>query len=517
MYNFIDVNESQTAAFLPAEALRLNGMYLEYELMGYRTLYVKGRESLSPDINMTELSSRDGARIKNRRFPARIITVGYQLIAASPEDFRSKYNKLGKILNVENAELDFNDEKDKYFIGTPSKFDDVPEGRLAVESEFEIMCFDPFKYSMVEQKAVLASDSDEIKINYKGSYKSYPKLVFKPKSDLGFACFIKDSGKVIQLGDAQELDGVNNAKSEILISDRFTSVLSNWKLNSAKVISFTSNGSAVSTMQTGTVTAREDRHGSKMICPSGYGTPNVFGGPSITRAIPADRTGHVGAKNWTYTVDHNFSVSAASQLGAVQFIVTGLVNGVKKVIAAAAYSKNELSNKGWGWLYVNERNVKGYIPISDLTTENRITGHTGARVEIKKFGPTVTFNFGGQTYEFADAEIANAEATEVSIFFVSTKGYAPIDTNGVYSVRFTSHSVDSYEDVPNKFAAGDVVTAECRSADITVNGLSQQGLGALGNDWEDFYLTPGENTVKCICSSWAAKPDYEIRYREVWL
>lgn len=517
MYNFIDVNAKQTNKPLPAEALMINNKYLENEILGYRTLWVKGRESLSRDIDTIEVSSRDGARVKNKRFPIRVITIGYQLIASSVEDFRAKYNKLGGLLNVEDAELIFNDEKDKFFIGTPSKIGDVPEGRLSIEAEFEIMCFDPFKYSVREFDVMSGNSSDEVVINYKGTYKSYPQLIAKAKSDLGFVGFIKDTGKIIQIGDAQELDNVNKAKSETLISDRFMSVLSDWKLNSAKIISFTNASSNISTMQTGTVAIKNDRHNTPMITASSYGAFNVFGGPSLTKEIPVDRTGHKGAKNWTFAVDHNFSVNSASQFGAVQFLVTGLVNEKKATIAAASYSKNEYNNRGWGWLYVNDRNVKSYISVPDVTTENRITGHTGGRVEIKKFGPTVTFNFAGQTYEFSDAAIASAEATEVSIFFVSNKGYTSIDLNGVYSVKFTSHSVDNFEDVPNKFGGGDKIIADCKSAEIKVNGLFQQGFGALGNDWEEFYLTPGENTIKCVCSSWATKPDYEIRYREVWL
>ena len=517
MYNFIDVNAKQINTPLPAEAMKINNKYLENEIPGYRTLWVKGRESLSPDIKTLDVTSRDGARLKYRRFPVRTITVGYQLIASSVEDFRLKYNKLGGILNVEDAELIFNDEKDKFFIGTPSKIGDVPEGRLSIEAEFEIMCLNPFKYSVREHVATPASETSDIVIDYKGAYKSYPQLIAKAKSDLGFVGFIKDTGKIIQIGDAQELDNVNKAKSETLISDRFTSVLSDWKLNSAKIISFTNADSNISTMQTGTVAIKNDRHSTPMIAASSYGSFNVFGGPSLTKEIPTDRTGHKGAKNWTFAVEHNFSVNSASQFGAVQFLVNGLVNGKKSTIAAASYSKNEYNNRGWGWLYVNDRNVKSYISIPDVTTENRITGHTGGRVEIKKFGPTVTFNFAGQTYEFSDADIASAEATEISIFFVSDKGYTPIDLNGVYSVKFISHSVENFEDVPNKFGGGDKILADCNSSEITVNGLSQQGLGALGNDWEDFYLEPGKNIVKCVCSSWATKPDFEIIYREVWL
>ena len=103
MYNFIDVNEVSAGAFLPAEALMLNGEYIEDLIEGYRTLSVTGREALSPELNTYETGVRDGAKLLNRRYPARIITVKYQLIAASSEAFREAYNKLGDILNRINS------------------------------------------------------------------------------------------------------------------------------------------------------------------------------------------------------------------------------------------------------------------------------------------------------------------------------------------------------------------------------------------------------------------------------
>ena len=81
MYNFVDTIEHTSEAVLPAEAMSFNGEYIENLIDGYRTLYIKGRDTLSPEIEIGEVGVRDGAYLKNKRFPARIITVGYQLLA----------------------------------------------------------------------------------------------------------------------------------------------------------------------------------------------------------------------------------------------------------------------------------------------------------------------------------------------------------------------------------------------------------------------------------------------------
>lgn len=132
MYSFVDIKETSEGITLPSEAMQINGEYLENLVAGYRTLSVSGREALSPEIESFHTGIRDGSSRKSRRYPERIITVKYQLISKSNEEFREAYNKLGGVLNMEDAQLVFRDEPDKYFIGTPSLVEEVEQGRNAV-------------------------------------------------------------------------------------------------------------------------------------------------------------------------------------------------------------------------------------------------------------------------------------------------------------------------------------------------------------------------------------------------
>ena len=177
MYNFIDVNEVSDGVVLPSEALKINGAYIEDQIAGYRTLTVSGREALSPDVVSYTTGIRDGSKLKSKRYPERIITVQYQLIAESNEAFREAYNKLAAILDVEDAELIFNDEQDKFFVGTPCTIGTVQPGTNSVVGEFEILCTDPFKYSVIEYEAEPDLSENSILVDYGGTYKAYPTLV----------------------------------------------------------------------------------------------------------------------------------------------------------------------------------------------------------------------------------------------------------------------------------------------------------------------------------------------------
>lgn len=236
MYNFRDTNEDLILQEIPKEALQLNGEFLETQIEGYRTLYVQGREALSPEINTYEVGTRNGEIRKSKRYPARTITVGYQLLAEDAEAFREAYNKLGGILNVNDAELIFNDEPDKFFIGTPSKVSEVDPGSNSVKAEFEILCLDPLKYSVTEYEAEpLDDDKGTILIDYGGTYESFPILeadfyketedddtALTGHGDCGYVAFFNEDEKIIQIGDPDEEDGSNEyAKSQTLINQTF--------------------------------------------------------------------------------------------------------------------------------------------------------------------------------------------------------------------------------------------------------------------------------------------------------
>ena len=50
--------------------------------------------------------------------------------------------------------------------------------------------------------------------------------------------------------------------------------------------------------------------------------------------------------------------------------------------------------------------------------------------------------------------------------------------------------------------------------------MLNQSLGALGNDWEDFYLKKGLNQIGFAFSEWTPSeyaPEFKIKYREVFL
>lgn len=555
MYNFVDTNGYAEGTALPSEALKINGAYLENKVTGYRTLYVKGREMLAPDIETYETGVRDGSTLQSKRFPARTITVGYQLIASSAEAFRAAFNALNAALDVEEAELIFADELDKFFIGTPFGRGDVPAGRNAVTGEFGILCADPFKYSVQEYEVTpTLDDGTTFAIQYNGTYRSYPTLVAEfadedddttggltGNGDCGYVAFLSDDAAIIQLGDPDEPDTEDYAKSQTLTKQIFTSynatVAAKWPINTGRTSS-----SAVTA--TGTVVVGKDAENIRMLVANSYGTGTEWHGPSITRTIPADASGHVGAKNFRLSYKQRMCMGQGKkdtkQRGLFQCLLVNVSGSKRTIVAGLSVNKNKTGKQALLKLYVNGKTV--HTRYIDLTYHNKYFGYKKVVTEkikkkgkvvkkkriiqpvlsstIQKYGKTVTFNIGGIKKAFKVSAIANTEVHEITFLMGKYASVRPLTYNGLFWAKFISDSCETFRDIPNKFSAGDVVEADCEDGEIYLNDARAPELGALGNDWETFYLEPGANQIGVVWSDWVpagSAPNCKIRYREVFL
>lgn len=546
IYNFVDTIEASGNAVLPSEALKLNGEYIENLIPGYRTLHVAGREALSPELDYVETGIKDGAKRKYKRYPARYITVTYQLLAESNKAFRDAFNALGSILDVEDAEMIFADEPDKYFTGTPSEFGEIEPGKNAVIGEIVFFCEDPFKYSVKEYEVEAATDDGlYFAVDYNGTYNSYPELqaefyneeeadgetknTLTGSGDCGYVAFFNEYEKIVQLGNPDEAEGEALEEAQTLVNQTFskstswgTAVQNLFPLNSGIVTSD-------SVVQTGTFKIGKSHsdagENDYYLTPNSYGSGAKWHGPSITRIIPVDATGNVGATNFNYSWRQKMAIgsgtNAQKQRGAFQ---TLLIDANGKIIAGVNIYKGDSGKKAKLQFYLNGE-VKETISI-DLSLNNKYFGQitkTNKAVRtssIVKSGQSVTFNIGGIQRTYRDSAIAESVVAKFTMTLTKKENYTPLSYNGVFWVKFVKNNCETWRDVPNKFSANDIVVADCMEGKIYLNDAESPQLGALGNDWEEFYLRPGLNQIGVAYSDWVEDnyaPTFKIRYREVFL
>ncbi|MCH4001032.1 MAG: phage tail family protein [Lacticaseibacillus paracasei] len=133
---------------LPAEAMLIDGQYIENLVPGYRTLQVGGRELLKQSATSNVIGISDGETLEYVRNPSREITVGYQLIADDDDAFRTAFYKLSGILHGDTHQVSFNDDLSVYWNAVLTDVDDVPKGRNAITSSFTLFVPDGVAHSV---------------------------------------------------------------------------------------------------------------------------------------------------------------------------------------------------------------------------------------------------------------------------------------------------------------------------------------------------------------------------------
>ena len=347
MYEFVDTIEEAGLPGLPAEAMSINGVYLENEVPGYRTLHVSGREAMSQELMSTTAGMRDGEIYQGRHLPSREITVTYQIVASTPEDYRDAYNLLnGYLREAEQAQLIFADEPDKFFVGTFKEAGEVEPGRNAVVGTLTFFCADPCKYSVEEYEAELQTgeDGDYFVVDYGGTYPAFPVLgvEFYQSEDTdnndgncGFVAFINDKGKVLQFGNPEEPDATAEKVAELIatadqrpsstqiITEAFNATGS-WAVNAGYTTVDTYVQSGTLKCAVFPTTAAYD----KAIQANSYGSDSAvqYHGPSACRTIPAPKQkGTTGTRSadfsWTWAARFcasNVTATAKAQQGCLQ-------------------------------------------------------------------------------------------------------------------------------------------------------------------------------------------------------
>lgn len=559
MYDFIDVNEEQTNTHLPAEAVSINGTYLENIVAGYRTLYVKGRESLGIELNNYSVGTADGERIKGKRYPARTLTVGFQLIADSDTEFRRRFNQLNNILSLDEADFVFNDETDKFFAGYPIMNAAVQEGRNAVTGEWQIYCAYPFKRS-VQMRTLSSEDATGVVVDnnsatftfdYGGGIPAKPILRatfagakvggdYNEDGDCGYVAFLNQDESIIQLGNPEVMSVETTDKSETLVNSVFNS-LTGW------------------THDTGIhVEAVNDANWNKGAgqvsqCATGTGTLSRSIAGAINFDFDITQRLYVGLTRETFTFkallkngDQTVAGYVIEKTGSgttarVNYIVDDTVVGTDNFDVARYNTHFGLCNATPIYVTYEDQTLV-YKPSTgnvfntggtyswETTTRTVLTGYNYTQSNlnsgIKKDADVVTFSIGNlPDRTFKASTIAGVAVSEIVFDLAGNFANAIKGFMGVASCAFIRNAAP-FADIPNVFTSGDIVLADCSDANVylyrsgSAIGHLEPQYGALGNDWENFEIKVGQNVIRAVWSDWVNenyKPKIEILFNEVYV
>lgn len=492
---------------LPVDSVSINSNYIEDQVTGYLTLKAVGREILAKEIRDAARPS-DGSILLDTRYPARSITVNFIIKRDSMANMRASMDKLKAILNTNDATVIFNGDADYYYIGTPSLNEEITEGWNAIVGSYTINCFDPFKYSVTEYTTV--ASNGQFNVTYNGTYKAYPTFITQfasspnadgdetSTSECGFVGFVDQREHVLQFGDPDETDWSDVTYPATVPVNKKFSTTSGWTTNNSGVIFGT---------QVGTIAVNST---NKYMYPSGYGTTSDYHGPSLSKIITGESE-PIG-KNFNFSWKQKFTATKA-QFGGIEILLWNNNSGTRTLVGGVRLHKNTKDTKVVVYMYVGATSYKGKFTVD--------CSKIGAG-SMKKIGNKVTFTVGGKTYSYASDNITDLIANEITFHFLRFKSKTAVGSNFVYNCKLQRLSFDNYEDVQNIFAPGDVLTVNTQDAGVYLDDGSATVpatyLGALGNDWEDFYLAPGPNTIAADYSDFTTDPPtFTMKYRERFL
>ena len=512
MYSFVDITTAQGGSSnLPSEAMKYNGVYLEDEIPGYRTLYVQGRELMEAEVEDQEITGIDGSVYYGKTYPPRTITVGYQLIAEDNDAFRSAFNKMNKILHTEQVQVMFADETDKYFIGTKVGSESPDPGMNAIVSEFEIYCPDPRKYSttLKEFTATVGDDGNlECEITNDGSVPASINYEIINHQDNGYIGIVSESG-IMEFGKKEEADGEDYEQDEVLLylSD-FLSAPDDTTGTDVMKPNYGCKGTL----------AQKSWFDNTFL---GLGTVgdivgNANGGMR-TVEIPVDSEGEAGAKNW-YTYLHLiFYAGLMGQTG--EFNINWLTEDNKLIAGLNWYKTDKVGNTGYYELWANGKRLKQYkFQCNHLHTQNPWYWDWG-HCDLRKEGDKLTFFYWGNYPSFIIPEIKDMVCKKIQIHMMqwgNQTGNKFMSYMGLNVFNFRKSHVEKWRDVPNRYSAGSTVTIDGEYGKFYVNDMPKQEDEILGTQY--FKAPPGESTVSFHFSTWnTAKPTVKVMIREAWL
>lgn len=508
MYAFVDtVNSGIVGTNLPTEAMSYNGVYLENEIDGYRTLSVTGRELMESEVTDQEVDGMDGSYYRYKTTPARTITIKYQLRARGSREYREAFNKMNKLLSGEQVKVIFNDESDKYFIGTKTSNTQVDGGSNNVIGEIEIYCSDPRKYSTTE-KEFTATDGI-LNIVNEGTVPVSIDYDVQTTSETGYIGLISEEG-IMQYGKVEELDGESYEKSEWLasIKDFYNC---NDDIGGTDIMhpTYGTNGTLI----------EHTWFGNKFIGLGSAGTKkgNANGGLR-TLVLPADSSGDTsGAKNFYCWFHLCFYAGLMGQTG--EMCINFLTEDDKLICGCNWYKTDSVGNTGHYEIWANGKVLKNWeFTTSHLQAQNPFYYKWGS-CDVLKEGANIRFFFWARYYNFYIPEIENMKCAKIQIAvkqwgdrggnkFMSMIGFDVID--------FEKMNVEKWKDIPNRYPSGTNITIDGKSSHIYVNGMARPEDEVLGTQY--FKASVGTSEVKVACSEWTkSQPIVKAKIREAWL
>lgn len=451
--------------------------------------------------------TRKGVDFRYTTYKQKSIPMPFTMIG----DLEEKHDKLMDILNVgEPKELIFESLPDRVFYAIPSGDLDFSEDGPLGEGTITWIVPDGIAHATTEKSFQASENSDgilEATIINGGTEDAPVSYEITHNHENGFIGIVSEYG-AIQLGKVQEADGENYQQNEVLIDglQPFLDAPDDHGTNYMHP-DHDMGGSLSSIDNTAIV-----------IGSMGDGQPGKWCGGMKTITIPADSESEVGAQNFYCYLNWWFETGLMGQ--TAEQSIAFLTADNKVICGYSLYKSDMTGNTAHLEYWLNGKMIRdiAFTP-SMLQSQNPFDNARGHQ-DILKEGDTVRYHWWGSYPCYSDPAIKDMVCTKIQIAFTQyygrNLGDQYVTRNSIRSLRFQKMNVEKWRDVPNRYAAGDVVTIDGAATKVYQNGMNITGDEITGSKY--FLAPPGETKVQFFFSDFSEpKPTVKAKIREAFL
>lgn len=387
--------------------------------------------------------------------------------------------------------------------------------------------YSPSYVNAVEYVSSEAGYSDIIEVSNNGTAETYPQFTFTMNGENGLVGLLHEDGSILQFGNPENADGKDITKSlelgvnqsfwgntlnpDIAVNTGFKSV---WNPTPPNQI----RGSWDMTTNVNSVAPHY----------AGVADIGVWHGPTMMMDIKApynnDRNNEVEAR-----MGFMFDNDVKYRRGRNEFSVFD-ENG-NPIMTTILSDANAVSNTIQFELWY-KGNKLGEVSLN----KSRFSGREYEIVMLRR-GRRLQWNFikvhttNRAKYEGTTYAQVLADTVESFNWTLEEPDTSKWMRLGVWAQRYSNQPVavqvirhmqvrwlntSYYQDIRNYFQDGDIVDIDVRSRSLFINGVLNNELNVVGNQWESFIMPVGKTVVQPVLSTWATNPDVVCIVRDSW-
>lgn len=397
----------------------------------------------------------------------------------------------------------------------------------AFGSEFSVAYARPYMYLNPETTGVYYPSefqyNENITIQNKGTYKSYPTYTFKMNSDNGFCGLVDGKGNVLQFGYPAEKDYIEKTKVETVKWWSFwgNTLPPEFKINEGFVSSYPNYGGDPSkpNIFDGTINMALDPNSATPV----FGSANdqYWHGPSMVSVIPPSSTND-RTLNFTANIRFNFKYSNSPQaMGRVEF---NLVDTAGEYVMGAVFRDSTTTSDN----ILIEIIYQGKV-VHTQTFDKKKFANGWREINLERLGDKLVWRLCSikslnqfdnvvikDEYKYTINETNTQQIYEFGTWFQRWRSNLHILMD-ITDAKMRWKDTPYLQDVKNVFQNGDLVTIDTETRTLYVNGTPNGTLNTLGNDWEKFVLPVGETVIKPVFSDFALTPEVSVSVNERYL